>query len=240
MLFLYPFQVKPINKFYKLNMIMKKDINNNIVQKEIKAMNVGLSLNIMTKIATDIRYGKNIIDLELFILEFLLGYHTYGVDRYRDDGIIDNRQYIYDIIFIIIISIIVSRSNNLIALPFEFLIYLTRYYKDMKPYLNIFKSLYISILWCISIIILPSVLHDNNFNILQEPLDYVPYILLIIANSNNKDLKDIEEDKNNNVDTIPVKYGVEISKKISNACMIIFFILLSINLDQKFNFFIFY
>jgi hypothetical protein len=217
-------------------MMKKGTYDDNIITKEIKAINVGLSLNLLTKIATDIRYGKNIVDLELLILEFFIGYHTYGVDRYRDDGTIDNRQYVYDVAFLIIIYILAKKRDFIIAFPFELLIYFTRYYKDMKPYLGIFKSIYISTLWCISIIILPSVLHDNNFDILQEPLDYVPYIFLMIATSNNKDLEDIDDDKNNNIHTIPVKYGIEISKNISKACMILFLILLTINLDQKFDF----
>ena len=112
--------------FLRSMVMMKKDLHENIVQKEFRAMNVGLSLNFLTKMATDIRYGKNIVDPELFLLEFLLGYHTYGLDRYKDDGTIDNRQYLYDIAFIIIISIIASKRNLLNALPFEFLIYSTK------------------------------------------------------------------------------------------------------------------
>lgn len=215
-------------------LMMKKNSNEDIVAKELRAMNVGLSLNFMTKMATDIRYGKNIVDPELFLLEFLLGYHSYGVDRYRDDGIIDNRQYIYDIVFIVIISIIASKKNLLTTLPFEFLIYSTKYYKDLKPYLGIYKPVYVSILWVISIIILPSVLHDHNLSILEQPLDYVPYILLMFSTSSNKDLDDIEEDKKNQINTIPVKYGIEISKKISNVCMVLFILLLGMNLHEKF------
>ena len=80
---------------------------------------------------------------------------------------------------------------------------------------------------------MPSILHDHNFDIMQQPLDYVPYILLIISTSNKADEKDMEDDKKNNVNTIPVKYGLEISKKISNICMILFIILLSMNLYEK-------
>ena len=113
MLFLYPSQqpqflllrLRPSNKCNRMIM-MKRNATDSIITKEIRAMNVGLSLNIMTKMATDIRYGKNIVDLELLLLEFFLGYHTYGVDRYRDDGTIDNRQYIYDIAFLISIYLI--------------------------------------------------------------------------------------------------------------------------------------
>ncbi len=214
------------------NMMMIKNKSYGIVKKEFKALNVGISLDILTKMATDIRYGHNIVDPHILILELLLGYHTYGMDRYNDEGILDNRTYIYDVVFMIIISMISSKASPQIALPFDCLFYITRYYKHMKPHLGIFKSIYISVMWCIAIIILPSVLHDNNFDILHEPLDYVPYILLMLSTSNRMDEKDIEDDKKNNITTIPVKYGTEISKKISNICMIISFILLCINVLQ--------
>ena len=217
--------------------MMTKQTNCDIVKKELRALNVGLSLDIMTKIATDIRYGHNIVDPDLLILELLLGYHTYGMDRYKDDGTNDSRMYIYDIVFIIIISILSSKNNMLTAMPFEILIYLTRYYKDAKQHLAVMKPIYVALMWCIAIIILPSVLHDNNFSILKEPLDYAPYFFLMMATSNNKDLDDVEDDKNNNIQTIPVKYGIEISQKISSVCMALFVGLLSINILDHYDFF---
>lgn len=229
MLFLHPINLRPTGKLCCICMKM-----NDIPKKELRALNVGLSLDILTKIATDIRYGKNIVDLQLLTLELLLGYHTYGIDRYKDDGISDNRTYIYDIVFILIIAIISNKTNITTALPFEFLIYSTRYYKDIKAHIGIFKSIYVSVLWCISIVILPSVLEDKNMNILNQPLDYVPYIFLMVSMSNNMDEKDIEDDKKNKIETIPVKYGLEISKNFSQICIIMFMFLLSINICDKF------
>lgn len=238
MLFINPikftFKHKLINKCIVASMT-KSNINNDIITKEIRAFNVGLSLNLMTKMATDLRYEKNIYDIELFILELFMGYFTYGIDRYRDDGIIDNRQYIYDIVFIIIISIIVHKSNSYTLFPFEILIYSTKYYKDIKQHLHIFKSLYISVLWCISTIILPSILYDGNFDVIQHPLDFMPYIFLLVSTSNNKDLDDIEDDKRNNINTIPVKYGAENAKIFSKGCMSLFIILLLIQIFEKIN-----
>lgn len=219
-------------------MMMTKQTNSEIVKKELRALNVGLSLDIMTKVATDIRYGHNIVDPELLILELLLGYHTYGMDRYKDDGTSDNRIYIYDIVFIVIISIISSKNNMLTAMPFEILIYLTRYYKEAKQHLAIMKPIYVALMWCTSIIILPSVLHDDDFSILKELLDYVPYFFLMMATSNNKDLDDVEDDKKNNIQTIPVKYGIEISQKISSVCMALFVALLSIKIFDNYEYFI--
>ena len=230
MLFLHPLQLRLIKKNSDICLMMNKEI----VKKEMRALNVGISLDIITKMATDIRYGHNIVDLKILTLELLLGYHTYGVDRYRDDGTSDQRTYIYDIVFIIIITIISNKNNILNALPFEVLIYSTRFYKDLKPYLGIFKPIYVSTLWCISIIILPSVLNDGDFDILKQPLDYAPYMFLMISTSNKADEKDIDEDRKNNIQTIPVKYGLEVSKYISNSCILLFLILLTINLYEKY------
>jgi hypothetical protein len=226
MLFLHPLNL--IKKNRDICIMMNKEI----AKKEMRALNVGISLDIITKMATDVRYGHNIVDLKILILELLLGYHTYGVDRYRDDGVNDQRTYIYDIVFIIIITIISNKNNIVNALPFEVLIYSTRFYKELKPYLGIYKAVYVSTLWCVSIIILPSVLNDGNFNILQQPLDYMPYMFLMISTSNKADEKDIDEDKKNNIQTIPVKYGLEVSKYISNGCMLLFLVLLSINIYE--------
>jgi carbon starvation protein CstA len=228
----------PMNRCSKPLMMTKSNNHFDIVTKETKALQVGISLDILSKIATDIRYGRNIVDWQLIILELLLGYHTYGTDRYNDEGLPDNRIYIYDIVFIIIISIISIKQNLATILPFDLLLYSTRFYKQFKQHLGVFKSIYVAMMWTTSIIILPSVLHDHNYNILHEPLDYTPYIFLMIATSNIMDTKDIEDDKKNNIETIPVKYGQDISNKISKACMLAFFALLCLNLCQKYPIFL--
>ena len=62
-------------------------------------------------------------------------------------------------------------------------------------------------MWTFSTLILPCVLIDNNYSILNSPLDYIPEILILFATSNLADIDDYEEDKQNNIGTIPVKYG---------------------------------
>jgi hypothetical protein len=226
--------VPPIGKAARPLIVLKSNNHFDIVKKEAKALHVGISLDILSKIATDIRYGRNIVDLQLIILELLLGYHTYGTDRYNDEGIQDNRIYVYDAVFIIIISIISSKQNVATILPFDILLYSTKFYKQFKPRFGIFKSIYVAVMWSTAIIILPSVLHDHNFDILQEPLDYVPYMFLMIATSNLMDTKDIEDDKKNKIETIPVKYGTNFSNKISITSMLAFFVLLFLNLCDKY------
>ena len=59
-------------------------------------------------------------------------------------------------------------------------------------------------MWTTCCIILPCVMHDKNFDIINYPQDYLPCLLSIFASSNLNDIKDLEEDRINNVNTIPV------------------------------------
>ena len=58
----------------------------------------------------------------------------------------------------------------------------------------------------VSTIILPCVIYENNFNI-DDYQVYLPAFFSLVSSSNLADIKDIEEDKINNVNTIPVLYG---------------------------------
>ena len=70
-------------------------------------------------------------------------------------------------------------------------------------------------MWTIASVILPCVLNDNNFQILNYPLDYLPCLLVIFGASNFADIDDIPEDKFNGINTISVKYGKDVSNFVS-------------------------
>ena len=55
-------------------------------------------------------------------------------------------------------------------------------------------------------VILP-LMYDHNYTILNYPLDYLPSIFLLLASSSLLDIKDIDEDKKNNIETIAVMFG---------------------------------
>ena len=69
------------------------------------------------------------------------------------------------------------------------------------------KPFYISFMWTLSTVILPCVLYERNLSILMTPGDYIPCLLTLFATSNIADVKDIEEDRYNNINTLPVQYG---------------------------------
>ena len=50
----------------------------------IVGVDVGIPLNIFQNIFTNLHYGNDITTLKIVGLQFLIGYYTYGKDRYND------------------------------------------------------------------------------------------------------------------------------------------------------------
>lgn len=241
--------ITPNIKYY--NSIIKKRNSNILAVSPLNGLDIGIPLNLFSNIYTNLYYGYDITTTSSILLQFLLGYYTYGKDRYSDaieyyldpyeidkekkelyTLLYNNREFYnftINISFIFIIFIFLNEENkyNIIYnLPFIPLLYTNGYYKYFKKKLGIYKSLYISIMWTISTIVIPCVLYDNNYEILNHPNNYIPCLLLLFATSNFADSKDIEEDKLNNINTIPVKYGLKISNTINFIAIVISTILL--------------
>ena len=189
------------------------------------------------------RIGKSIL------IQFLLRYYTYGKDRYNDaldyiknpfetskdefyNFLYNNKEFYnlsLNLTFLGMVFILLNQETSkeiLYNLPFIPLFYINGAYKYYKKYLYIYKPLYISIMWGLATVILPCILYEHNYNIINYPQDYLPCMLTLFATSNFIDNKDIEEDTINNIHTIPVKYGIEISNTISFIALVISAILL--------------
>jgi hypothetical protein len=205
----------------------------------VQDLSIGIPLNIFSNIYTNLHYGLDITTTKSVLLQFLLGYYAYGYDRIKDANeyskstdisiypqnkidlykrILD-QKLIYDITVnsALIGSIYLLSIDNydITHLPFLLLLYLSANYKEYKPLLSIYKPLYIAIMWTITTIGLPCVLHDNNYNILMYPQDYLSCLLFIFSASNFADINDIREDKKLGVKTLPVLYGKNITSYIS-------------------------
>ena len=212
----------------------------------LSGFDIGIPLNIFQNIFTNIHYGYDITTPKLIILQFLVGYYTYGKDRYSDaieyikkpyntdkkdlyNFINDNKNYYKITIlssFYLFTIILLSNPDDIeFLLPFTFFLLINGEYKSYKQYLNTFKPIYIGIMWTIATVILPCILYEHNYNIINYPNDYIPCFLTLFATSNFADEKDIEEDKINNINTIPVKYGIKVSNSINIIALIISIIL---------------
>ena len=221
----------------------------------LPGLDIGIPLTIFENAYTTLHYGENIVTSKTVLLEFLIGYYVYGSDRYQDalayalnpystpkkdlyDYINSHKRWMVTTLFISemsIISIFITSEHPELNIPFLILLESTRYYSDMKKYLGIVKPLYIALMWTGAAIILPSVMYEHNYDILYSPQDYLPCTLTLFAASNIVDNKDIIEDKQNGINTIPVVIGEENSNMLNMVLLILSSLLLGFNphyLDQ--------
>ena len=191
----------------------------------------GVPIVIYEDIFTRLHYNEHILNTELVEISVLLAFFAYCFDRLRDaledDTITNNdKKEMYNTIrenktlIISILAVTFLEVNRILyesPINFYFSIPLVQclIYKDLKPYLGIYKPLFISLMWAGACVILPSVMHDNSYDILKDPFCYVPCILSLWSTSSIADIKDIEEDSNAAIETIPVKYGITNTKKMS-------------------------
>lgn len=239
---------------------------------DLPGAELGIPLNIFQYMITYNHYGYNIINTQLFLLQFLLGFYTYGKDRYYDaiesekTGVgFENKKELYNYIlnnkfglkvlldlsfFMIIAIIIFSGYNKPIELnsfdfqssltlakdlhlekklPFIFALLSTDSYSKIKENYGFLKSIYVASMWTMSTVILPSVIHDQNFNIIYYPLDYLPVFSIIFSSSNLLDIRDIDEDRENGIRTFPVLMGANNSKLVSIMSIILSSILIFFN-----------
>ena len=223
---------------------------------------IGVPLNLFSNIYTNIHYGYDITTINSVLLQFLLGFYTYTNDRYKDaleykenKSIINystskintynkilNNKNIYDIILpsSVIGILYLMIINNYDPSHFSFfpLLYLASEYKEYKPLLYIYKPAFIAAMWTITTVILPCVIYDNNFSILNDPQSYMASFFLIYSASNFADIDDIEEDTINGIQTLPVVFGKKITGLSSFITITIATLLLleSHNFENRFIF----
>lgn len=218
----------------------------------LNGIEVGIPLNIFSNIYTNLHYGYDITTMKSILIQFLFGYYAYGSDRYKDaleyqqqpyksrkedlyNTIISNKnmyRLTLGITFISIMYMLLNGEDTVYNIPFIPLLYTAEYYKDLKKHISILKPVYISFMWMTASVILPCVLHDHDYSIIKYPFDYVPCMITLFAASNMADNKDIEEDKINNIETIPVKFG----KNTSNLISFVALVMASIMIIENNNF----
>ena len=205
-------------------------------------LELGIPLSIFEYIFTYNHFGHNIVDFKDIFLLSLIGYVTYGCDRYLDQleyfskgkviEISENKKILfhflkdnkYDVLRAFVLSFflldIFFLKNQEITyfLPF---IYSSLYYKQIKLYLPCFKPLFVACLWTTATILIPSILHEKNYNIVFDLYSYVPAYLSLLGLSNFGDVKDLEEDKKYGYKTIPNVLGIIPAKSISIFVLIL-------------------
>lgn len=226
--------------------------NNNI----LPGFSIGIPINILSYTYTNIHYGYDITTINNIFLLFGLGFISYNYDRTLDaiyslnnyTSISNERKYLRHVYYyenielylssIILIYGLISSvfTSNELYLPFFLLLNSTIGYKYFKETFGIFKSSYIAICWTLASEILPCVIHDQNYDILNYPLDYVPLGMTLFAYSNIADIDDITEDMLNSIQTLPIIYGGDRIKRLSILVILLANILFAINPHYGDNF----
>jgi hypothetical protein len=211
----------------KNNFILNKIIASDVL---LTGVDIGIPLNIFSNIFTNIHYGYDITSIENILALTCVGYYTYTKDRYSDaieyqknsynttkielyNNILSNKKFYEKAIlasFFSFFAIILSTNDGNdfeILSPYLILLLINGEYKLFKKYLSIFKPVYIATMWTIATIFLPCIMYDHNYDIINYPIDYLPCFLTLFATSNYADIKDINEDKMNNITTLPIKIG---------------------------------
>ena len=234
---------KPI--FVKNNIVML-NTNNLTIYNPIIGSNLGIPLNLLQYIYTTSHYGENIINNDLILLQFAIGVFTYGTDRFLDALDYDTYKYKYPnntiynleksnyyqyllkninfnilLLFTSYLYILSLLINNIESYPFIILLTSTLGYRNFKKNYGEFKALYIGIFWTCGTFLLPCILHDSNYEVLNDPYIYLSSTLYMFASSNLLDIKDIDEDKSENINTIPVLYGENNAIIISHTSLLI-------------------
>lgn len=196
---------------------------------------MGFPLTIFESIFTKNHYGFNIVNIQSILLQFAIGYFTYGGDRFFDSfdenpveakaefygNIQKNKYLIGSTLFLTYIYLYTVLTAKEETLPFFYLLTSTLGYKQFKQKFGYLKPLYIGMLWTMGSVVLPCVIHDHNYDVLNYPQDYLPSIFLLIASSSLLDIKDIDEDKKNNINTLAVLLGKENCKIVAYMSIVI-------------------
>ena len=222
-----------------ISRIPLRKINNiKMLINPLPGSEIGIPL-FLEKTFTNLHYGVDINTKELFFSKFSRIF-TYGTDRLLDSINSDsdkelsiyfrNNKEIMGILLLLAYGVIVKdliaiEETKLLVLPLTS----TFYYKQFKERFGELKAIYISSFWVLAAIIIPSVWYERNYNILYDPLNYIPCFLSILGTSNLADIKDVEEDKKDGINTWPVILGREKSAKISIIILLISTYLVGIN-----------
>lgn len=160
------------------------------------------------------------IPLWTYVAQLFFAHSAYGYDRLMDvkrnetnneeliDYVNHHTEQIHTTISLsILIGVIcLFQNQHTIPLILPFL-YSVFYYREFKKQFPLLKPFFICTLIITSSVIFPSVIMENNFNILKDINALIPPFANLYSSSNYLDIFDYDLDKANNITTLAVLYG---------------------------------
>ena len=176
--------------------------------RPILGTEVGISLSLMQAMA------HHQLTPYLVLCNLALSHSIYGRDRLKDqvaelEGTLTEKEeynvFNYTtsvanmIAFWCLLKLESTNPGSQIWTTFPIVTFLSNAYSKAKPVLGVAKPFFIGVLWAYAIVILPPDEVTNNL--------FLVYSSLYAATSNLADIKDIQEDQENEIQTIPVAFG---------------------------------
>ena len=135
--------------------------------------------------------------------------YVYGSDRYLDGKTEDNPELL-TLSLILSMSILYYYNHPLWALVEASCLQI---YDPLKKRFPILKPFYVGTLWSCTITVVPHIISGVDV----IPGDVVSMALLTSGISNMADIDDVDDDLDNGIYTIPVKYGVPATRILTSG-----------------------
>lgn len=200
---------------------------------------VGLPLVVYENIYTGLHSGHPTTSIQTVALQTLLGFYTYGNDRFFDaieSGDYDlperheeKRLHYFSLNLALGLAVGIFISQEPYGLPFIPLLFSTRLYRGLKARLPLVKPFYLSLMWMISSYVMPSVLSYHDLGCLGDVSSYSPLFFNVFGSSTFLDIADLEKDRENGVQTIPVVCGKRVAAIVSYVSLLLSNVLLVTN-----------
>ncbi len=184
-------------------------------------LEVGILMIFYEYIFVNLHFNYNeIIPLWTYLAQLTFAATAYGFDRWLDVKYedTDNKELIEyinnnsdNVIRTISLSFLASiivlfqnENTRFLIIPFTLSVL---YYRKFKKTFPLLKPFYICTLLITSSIVFPSIVTENNLNILNDFNALIPPFANLYSSSNYLDVIDYNIDKFNNINTLPVLYG---------------------------------
>lgn len=134
---------------------------------EITGLSVGIPLNIIDNVFTNLHYGYDITNIKTIILQFLIAYYTYGKDRYKDSLEFYSKTYTEDNVDVIMNTY--NITDKKLSL-----------YSNLYTYKNEYLLSFCASFYLISFLLLNDPYYLNN----------IPFTILLYSSEYYKQLKE--------------------------------------------------
>jgi len=154
----------------------------------------------------------------LVIADLCIAHSIYGRDRLADQSNPNNPMVVfqYSTLFALVLTCCIFTETGQYELV-PLMTFLSLGYKDVKPMLNTFKPFFIGLLWAYVIVYAPWSDYSVTTTVADEQALFIFFTCLYSASSNLADIKDIEQDKKDNITTIPSMYGENVTYLVSEV-----------------------